>query len=199
MISAQQALAAATRITLHLVMTVFSVTEMTPAAQEPAQSMRATHVLRQSATCARKILTAVLTRQERSVLMTQTLVQMISVTVPGHVCTPTTPRRVMTDFSAQTMTPAVAEPARVLQLTAREQETSATTEYVMIQQIFASPRQRQTEQHAMTDFTALRQMNVTRACVLAAMIPALTTEIIATVWNTAKKTLQLSYAAPLTR
>jgi len=180
-ISAQQALAAATRTIPCPAMTVYSAMEMTTAAQGPAQYMPATPVLRQSATCARKTLTAVLTRQERSVLMTQTFAQMISVTAQGHVSTPTTPRPVMTDFSALTMTPAQAEPALEPQRTAREQATSATTEYVMKLLMHVNRSQKTTAQHAMTNFTVLRQMNVLRACVLAAMIPALTTEIIVTV------------------
>ncbi len=173
--------------------------ETTLAALEPVHPMPAIPVLRQSATPVRRQQTAVLTRLERFVLMTQTSAPMTSVTAQGHACTPTTLRPAMTVFSAQKTTHVQAEPARVLQLTVREQATSATTEYVMRQQISASRRQKQTEHYAMTAFIVLRQMNVTWASVTAAMIPALTTEIIVTVWSTAKKTFQLSFAVPPTR
>ena len=161
-------------------MTASTVTAMTHAAQGPAHPTRGIPVRRQSATPARRVVAAVLTRQERCVLLTQTFVQTMSVTAQGHACTPTTQIPVMTGFSVLKTTPAQAVSARGPQRTVQEQATSAMTGSAMRQETSASRSPRQTAQYAMTAFIVLRQMNVMPASVLAAMIPALTTMIIVT-------------------
>jgi hypothetical protein len=162
-------------------MTAFSVMEMTPAAQGHAHPMREIPVRRQSAIPARKTLTVVLIRQERCVPMTETFVPMISVMGPVCVDTPITLRPVTTDFSVLKTTPAQAESARGPQRTVQEQATSVTTGSAMRHQTSASRSLRQMAQHVMTAFIVLRQMSVRVASVLAAMIPALTTQITVTV------------------
>ena len=107
-------------------MTASTVTGRTPAGQVPAQSTRATRVRGRSATPARKIRTAALTRQERPVRMTGMCVRMTPVTERGPVCILITRHPVMTASTVTVRTPAAAVPVRYTRETPVREERSVT-------------------------------------------------------------------------